>query len=83
MSAKTKKPDTDDELNNLISSIDINTPTTAKAGGTVNVSNQKHKKSDKQIKKEVGRVLNDMITKIESSETPTKKKASAKAKKST
>ena len=83
MSAKTKKPDTDDELNNLISSIDINTPTTAKAGGTVNVSNQKHKKSDKQIKKEVGSVLNDMITKIESSETPTERKASAKAKKST
>jgi uncharacterized membrane-anchored protein YjiN (DUF445 family) len=83
MSAKPKKPDTDDELNNLISSIDTNTPTIAKAGGTVIVSSQKHKKSDKQIKKEVGRVLNDMITKVESSETPTERKASAKAKKST
>jgi hypothetical protein len=83
MSAKHKKPDTGDELNNLISSIDTNTPTIAKAGGTVIVSSQKHKKSDKQIKKEVGRVLNDMITKVESSETPTERKASAKAKKST
>jgi hypothetical protein len=83
VSAKPKKHYIDDELNNLISSIDTNTPTLVKAGGAVLVSNQKRGKSDNQIKKEVGNVLNDMITKIETSKTPTKRKASAKAKKST
>jgi hypothetical protein len=86
VSAKPKKPDTDDELNYLITSIDTNTPTTVKAGGAVLVSNQKTKKSreDTRIKKEVGNVMNDMITKLETqNQTPPKRKSSSKAKKNT